>query len=76
MLSSVFGPSLSGQSFMTAGLIVGLMIVPIITSILREVFQTVPTNEKNGALALGATRWEMIRGVVSSRTRPAAWSGR
>jgi phosphate transport system permease protein len=64
VLRSIFGPSLSGQSFMTAGLIVGLMIVPIITSIIREVFQTVPTNEKHGALALGATRWEMVRGVV------------
>ncbi|MFN8052281.1 MAG: phosphate ABC transporter permease subunit PstC [Acidimicrobiales bacterium] len=64
VLRSVFGRSLSGQSFMTAGVIVGLMIVPIITSIVREVFQTVPTNEKNGALALGATRWEMVRGVV------------
>jgi len=64
VLRSIFGPSLSGQSFMTAGLIVGIMIVPIITSIMREVFQTVPTNEKNGAHALGATRWEMIRGVV------------
>lgn len=64
VLRSIFGPSLSGQSFMTAGLIVGLMIVPIITSIVREVFQTVPTNEKHGALALGSTRWEMVRGVV------------
>ena len=64
VLRSIFGPSLSGQSFMTAGVIVGLMIVPIITSIVREVFQTVPINEKNGALALGATRWEMIQGVV------------
>lgn len=63
-LNKVFGPSLSGQSFMTAGLIVGLMITPIVTSILREVFRTVPTNDKHGALALGATRWEMIRGVT------------
>lgn len=64
VLRSLFGPSLSGQSFMTAGLIVGLMIVPIISSITREVLQTVPSHEKFGALALGATRWEMIRGVV------------
>ena len=64
VLRNIFDTSLSGQSFMTAGLIVGVMIVPIITSIIREVFQTVPTNEKNGALALGATRWEMIQGVV------------
>ncbi|NLA37336.1 MAG: phosphate ABC transporter permease subunit PstC [Actinobacteria bacterium] len=64
VLRSIFGPSLSGQSFMTAGIIVGLMIIPIITSIVREVFETVPKNEKHGALALGATRWEMINGVV------------
>jgi phosphate transport system permease protein len=49
---------------MSAGLIVALMITPIITSITREVFLTVPRNDKDGALALGATRWEMIKGVV------------
>jgi phosphate transport system permease protein len=64
VLHSVLGPSLSGQSFMSAGLIVALMITPIITSITREVFLTVPRNDKDGALALGATRWEMIKGVV------------
>ena len=63
-LRTVFGPSLSGMSFMTAGLIVALMITPIVTSIAREVFLTVPGNDKDGALALGATRWEMIRDVV------------
>jgi phosphate transport system permease protein len=63
VLRSILGHS-SGMSFMTAGLIVALMIVPIITSIMREVFGTVPSNDRNGALALGATRWEMIRGVV------------
>ena len=64
IVNKVFGPSLSGQSFMTAGLIVALMITPIITSISREVFLTVPRNDKDGALALGATRWEMVKGVV------------
>jgi len=64
LLNRIFGHSLSGQSFMTAGLIVALMIIPIITSITREVFLTVPRNDKDGALALGATRWEMIKGVV------------
>ena len=64
VVNSIFGRSLSGQSFMTAGLIVALMITPIITSITREVFLTVPRNDKDGALALGATRWEMIKGVV------------
>jgi len=64
VVHSVLGPSLSGQSFMSAGLIVALMITPIITSITREVFLTVPRNDKDGALALGATRWEMMKGVV------------
>ena len=64
VLKTLFGQSLSGINFMTAGMIVALMITPIITSITREVFLTVPRNDKDGALALGATRWEMIRSVV------------
>src|SRR5438034_669299 len=65
LLGTLFsGEPLSGVSYMTAGLIVALMISPIITSITREVFATVPTAQKEGAVALGATRWEMIRGAV------------
>ena len=41
---------------MTAGLVLGLMVTPIITSITREVFMTVPTAQKEAAVALGATR--------------------
>ncbi len=40
------------------------MITPIVTSLSREVIATVPTTDKEGAYALGATRWEMIRGAV------------
>lgn len=54
----------SGRGFLTAGVILALMITPIITSVTREVFATVPQGEKDAALALGATRWEMIRGAV------------
>lgn len=65
VVGSVFAePVGSGRSFMTAGLIVAIMIVPIITSISREVFSTVPQADKDAALALGATRWEMIKGAV------------
>ena len=63
VLRSIFGQS-SGVGFMTAGTILALMITPIITSVSREVFMTVPHNDRLGALALGATRWEMITGVV------------
>ncbi|HKE76121.1 MAG TPA: phosphate ABC transporter permease subunit PstC [Acidimicrobiales bacterium] len=64
VLNTIFAEGGTGRSYMTAGLIVALMIVPIITSITREVFATVPQGEKDAALALGATRWEMIRGAV------------
>lgn len=47
-----------------AGLVVGLMIVPIMTSIMRESFSRAPQGEREGAFALGATRWGMIRTVV------------
>jgi phosphate transport system permease protein len=64
-LGALFGePASTGRSFMTAGFIVAIMIIPIITSITREVFNTVPSSEKHAALALGATRWEMIKGAV------------
>jgi phosphate transport system permease protein len=58
------GNFVSGASFFTAGLILAIMITPIITSLSREVMATVPGTDKEGAYALGATRWEMIRGVV------------
>jgi phosphate transport system permease protein len=54
----------SGRSFMTAGIILAIMIIPIITSISREVFETVPDADKQAAFALGATRWEMIKGAM------------
>jgi|SRR5215510_7999375 len=53
-----------GRSFLTAGIILAIMITPIITSLSREVIETTPASEKEAALALGATRWEMIRASV------------
>jgi phosphate transport system permease protein len=64
VLGSLFGPPVSGASFFTAGLILAFMITPIITSLSREVIATVPAIDREGAYALGATRWEMIRGAV------------
>ena len=46
------------------------MVVPIVASICRELFLSVPHELEEGALALGATRWEMVRGVVLSSSRP------
>lgn len=56
-------PQFTSSAFI-AGLVVGLMVVPIITSVVREVFSQTPPGEKEGAVALGATKWAMIRTVV------------
>jgi phosphate transport system permease protein len=64
VLNTLFSGGTSGRSLFTAGLIVALMVTPIVTSLTREVFDTVPAAQKEAALALGATRWEMIRGAV------------
>jgi phosphate transport system permease protein len=65
VLNTLFsGGGHQGTSIMTAGLILALMITPIVTSLSREVFATVPPAQKEAALALGATRWEMIRASV------------
>ncbi len=64
VLDSLFGAPVSGASFFTAGVILAFMITPIVTSLSREVIATVPAIDREGAYALGATRWEMITGAV------------
>jgi phosphate transport system permease protein len=63
------GPQQTGQGLFTAALILTIMIVPIVASIARELFLGVPRELEEGALALGTTRWEMVRGVVLPATR-------
>ena len=66
----IFGaPEATGTGLFTAGLILTIMIVPIIASVCRELFIQVPTDIEEGALALGSTRWEMVRGVILPATR-------
>ena len=65
----VFGkPPTTGVGLFTAGLILAIMVVPIIASISRDLFLTVPKDLQDGATALGATRWEVVRGVVLPST--------
>ncbi|MFN8215047.1 MAG: phosphate ABC transporter permease subunit PstC [Solirubrobacterales bacterium] len=65
----IFGePQTTGSSIFTASLILTIMVIPIIASISRDLFLTVPPELKDGASALGATRWEMVRGVVLPTT--------
>jgi phosphate transport system permease protein len=69
ILSSFFGGPAFGASFMTAGVILAVMITPIVTSLSRDALATVAQDDKNGALAMGATRWEMLRVAVFPRVR-------
>ncbi len=57
-------PSAFTSSAFIAGIVVGLMVVPTQTSVMREAFSQAPIGEREGALALGASRWGMIRAVV------------
>lgn len=60
----LFGePQPSGMSLFTACVLLAIMILPIVASISRDLFLTVPREMKDGAEALGATHWEVVRGV-------------
>lgn len=58
----------TGSSMFTAGLVLTIMVVPIIASVSRDIFMTVPRDLQDAAAALGATRWETVRGVVLPAT--------
>jgi len=64
-----------GYSMLAAGVILAIMIVPIISSITREVLMVVPQHQREAALALGATRWEMIRIGVLRNARAGIMGG-
>lgn len=57
-------PGQYGQSLLIAGVVLAIMIIPIVSSVCREVFLRVPESTVDAALALGATRWEVIRSAV------------
>ncbi|GLW33892.1 phosphate ABC transporter permease subunit PstC [Actinoplanes regularis] len=59
-----------GQSIMLGGLVLSIMVLPIVTSLSREVFQQTPGMNEEAALALGATKWEMIRVAVLPYGKP------
>jgi phosphate ABC transporter permease protein PstC len=63
------GGQVAGPNYFIGGLILAIMILPIVSAISREVMTTVPVEHKEAALALGATRWEMIRMAVLPYSR-------
>jgi phosphate transport system permease protein len=65
----LFGPvPETGDSMFTASAVLTIMVVPIIAALSRDLFRTVPRELVEGAEALGATRWEVVRGVVLPTT--------
>lgn len=67
-------PSPTGRTILTAALVLAIMVLPIITAISREVFAQTPTLHQEAALALGATRWEMVRLAVFPHSRSGVTS--
>jgi phosphate transport system permease protein len=67
--TGLFSGPMYGLGMLAAGIILAIMIVPIIASITREVLTAVPQNQREAVLALGATRWEMIRMGVLRNAR-------
>ena len=71
------GPaSVTGRTMLTAGVVLAVMILPVVSAVSREVFSQTPRRLEEGALALGATRWEMIRMSVLPFGKSAVISGR
>lgn len=68
------GPAL-GLGILTAGIVLAIMILPFVSSVMREVFQTVPARLKESAYALGATTWEVTWDIVLPYTRSAVIGG-
>lgn len=75
VIGSLFqGPPL-GIGMLTAGIVLAIMVIPFISSVMREVFLTVPTRLKESAYALGSTKWEVSWDIVLPYTRSAVIGG-
>jgi phosphate transport system permease protein len=60
----LFRGSITGIGLLTGGIILAIMVTPIISAVVRDVLAAVPGSQREAALALGATKWEMIRVVL------------
>jgi phosphate transport system permease protein len=69
ILSSLFAGPPYGIGMLTASLILAIMVLPFITAVSRDVFDTVPPVLKEAAYGLGCTRWEVVRNIVIPHTR-------
>ena len=68
------GPPI-GAGMLTSGIVLSIMVIPFISSVMREVFLTVPSRLKESAYALGSTKWEVSWDIVLPYTRSAVIGG-
>lgn len=73
--TALFSGPAYGPSMLAAGVILAIMVLPYISSVSREVLLAVPRSQREAALALGATRWEAIRGAVIPYARSGIVGG-
>ena len=64
VVGSLFSGSIIGRDLLVAGVILAIMILPTVTAVSREVLRAVPDTQREGMLALGATRWETMQKAV------------
>jgi len=75
LLNNLFAGPPFGIGILTASLVLTIMVLPFITSIARDVFETVPPMLKEAAYGIGCTRWEVIRNIVIPYTRSGVIGG-
>ena len=75
VLSSLFAGPPYGIGILTAGIILAIMVLPIVTSISRDVFDAVPSILKEAAYGIGCTKWEVIRQIVIPYSRVGLLGG-
>lgn len=69
-IAPAFGVSTTGYSILAAGIVLGIMIIPVIISVLMEVFKAIPTELKDASLSLGATKWQTVKFVIFKKAKP------
>jgi phosphate transport system permease protein len=75
VIGSLFQGTPMGIGLLTAGIILGIMVIPFITAVMRDVFELVPDMIKESAYALGSTKWEVIWNVILPYTRVGVLGG-
>ncbi len=69
------GPDRGGVGILPAGIVLAIMIIPYISSITYDVFRAVPRAQREGGMALGATRWQILRSIILPYAKPGIIGG-